>query len=110
VTVDDEAMAPGSLLYLGSGRRELALESAGGGRVMILGGEPFGEEIIMWWNFVGRTHDEIVQARAEWMSDQRFGEVAAAVDDRFGQVVGFDGGPLPAPDLPNLRLRPRGRA
>ena len=111
VAVDGELMLPGALLYLGLGRRDLALESARGGRVMILGGEPFAEEIIMWWNFVGRTHEEIVEARSDWMAAERFDPAyAAEVTDRFGQVVGFDGGPLPAPDLPNLRLRPRSRS
>jgi hypothetical protein len=77
---------------------------------MILGGEPFDEEIIMWWNFVGRTHDEIVQAREDWMSAARFGAAdRPMILDRYGQVDGFDGGPLPAPELPAVRLRPRSR-
>src|SRR5262245_7324160 len=54
--VDGVALGPGTLLYLGQGRTELALR--GEGRVLLLGGEPFQERIIMWWNFVGRTHDE----------------------------------------------------
>ena len=111
VAVDGESLRPGALLYLGSDRRDLALSSAGGGRVMILGGEPFAEEIIMWWNFVARTHDEIVQARADWMSAARFDPAYGSGSlDRYGAVVGFDGGPLPAPELPNLRLRARPRA
>lgn len=109
-TIDGVSLAPGALLYLGSDRRELALASARGARVMILGGTPFAEEIIMWWNFVARTHDEIVQARNAWMSPERFQPAdRTALHDRYGEVVGFDGGPLPAPDLPNLRLRPRPR-
>ena len=108
VTSTASRWQPGALLYLGSDRRELALSRLHGGRVMILGGEPFAEEIIMWWNFVARTHDEIVQARNDWMSAARFDPHGGpAPDDRYGEVVGFDGGPLPAPDLPNLRLRPR---
>jgi redox-sensitive bicupin YhaK (pirin superfamily) len=111
VVVDGEVLVPGALLYLGSGRGDLSLECPGGGRMMILGGEPFAEEIIMWWNFVGRTHEEIVQARADWMSPERFGSAAPPVlQDRYGVVSGFDGGPLPAPELPNLRLRPRARS
>jgi hypothetical protein len=72
-----------------------------GGRAFLLGGEPFDEELLMWWNFVARSHDEVVQSREEWM---------AAVDGaatRFGQVSGYDGGALPAPALPTSRLRPR---
>jgi hypothetical protein len=57
----------------------------------------------MWWNFVGRSHDEIVEFRDKWQ----------AHDDRFGAVDGYrpatpDGTDrLPAPPLPNGRLRPR---
>ena len=31
--------------------------------------------LIMWWNFVGRTDDEIRKAREDWMASDRFGEV-----------------------------------
>ncbi|WP_353826691.1 pirin family protein [Agromyces sp. SYSU T0242] len=73
-------------------------------RVILLGGIPFGEELVMWWNFIGRTHDEIVEFRRRWQSD---------VIDRndpdglFGTVAGYDGAPLPAPELPTVRLKPR---
>ncbi|MEH1059416.1 pirin-like C-terminal cupin domain-containing protein [Micromonospora sp. CPCC 206171] len=35
-------------------------------RTILLGGTPFEEEIVMWWNFIGRTHADIVRARADW--------------------------------------------
>jgi redox-sensitive bicupin YhaK (pirin superfamily) len=66
-------------------------------RVLLLGGPPFGEQLVMWWNFVGRSHDEIAQYRQMWQ-DQ---------DERFGAVSGYPGARLPAPPLPNGRLRPR---
>ena len=110
VEVDGQRLAPGALLYLGSGRSELALRgTTGGGRLMLLGGEPFDEEIVMWWNFVARSHDEIVAAREDWMSTNRFGSPTTRPIDRFGSVAGFDGDPLPAPELPAAQLRPRGR-
>jgi hypothetical protein len=65
---------------------------------VLLGGEPFAEDLVMWWNFVGRSHEEIVQAREDW-----------AAGRRFGAVVGCDHAPLPAPDLPTVRLKPRDR-
>ena len=105
VVVDGEALRPGPLLYLGCGRSTLDVGS-GGGRCLLLGGEPFEEEILMWWNFVARTHEEVVAAREEWMASLAEG----APSGRFGQVVGYDGAPLPAPALPTSRLRPRGRA
>ncbi|KAB1990865.1 hypothetical protein F8144_00330 [Streptomyces triticiradicis] len=52
----------------------------------------------MWWNFIGRTQQEIEQAREDW-----------AKGARFGEVKGCDGVPLSAPELPPLPLKPRGR-
>jgi hypothetical protein len=98
VEVDGLALSTGPLLYLGSGRSDLALQADQGGRVLLIGGEPFEEHIVMWWNFIGRDHDEIVAAREEWMHG-----------DRFGTVHGYPGNPLPAPPMPSTRLRPRGR-
>ncbi len=94
--VGGAALTPGSLLYLGPGRSELWL--SGRGRLFLLGGEPFSEPLVMWWNFVGRTHEEIVEAREDWMAGRR-----------FGTVVGFDGGALPAPPMPRVRLKVRDR-
>ncbi len=104
--VGAEDAAPSELAYVPPGARSIRL-SAGEApaRVLLLGGEPFGEQIVMWWNFIGRTHDEVVAYREQW---QR--EVVAAADaqGRFGHVDGYDGDPLPAPDLPTVRLKPRG--
>ena len=72
-------------------------------RIMLLGGEPFDEGIVMWWNFIGRSHDDIVRLRAEWND---------APDDRFGRVAGYRGATprLEAPPLPaELRLKRRFR-
>ena len=35
-------------------------------RLLLLGGTPLGEQIVMWWNFIGRSHDEIVDFRERW--------------------------------------------
>ncbi|ORT57264.1 pirin family protein [Streptomyces sp. CB03238] len=96
--VDGVPVLPGSMLYLGCGRTSLPLRAESDAGLMLLGGEPFEEEIVMWWNFVGRTHEEIAQARADWMTTTRFGE-----------VEGYAGGRLPAPELPPVALKPRGR-
>lgn len=98
VEVDGEVVGTDCLLYLGTGRTGLALRATQDARALLLGGEPFEEEIVMWWNFVGRSHDDVEQARNDWQAGRRFGVVA-----------GFDGDPLPAPELPAVRLRPRGR-
>ena len=98
-TVDDATLKPGPLLYLGSGRDTLRLGAGSAARLLLLGGEPFAERLVMWWNFVAREHDEIVEMRADWESRT----------PRFGEVRGYDGGRLPAPPMPITRLVPRGR-
>ena len=81
-------------------------------RLLLLGGPPFGESIVMWWNFVGRGHEEIVAFREEWQAQiTRDGAVLADSQDvgagRFGVVVGDHLPPIPAPALPNARLKER---
>ncbi|MDT5033072.1 MAG: quercetin 2,3-dioxygenase [Actinoplanes sp.] len=61
-TVAGSPLQPGSLLYLGAGRGELAVQAPGPARLFLLGGAPFEEPLVMWWNFVGRSHEEILQA------------------------------------------------
>ncbi|MDQ1729984.1 MAG: quercetin 2,3-dioxygenase [Pseudonocardiales bacterium] len=98
VEVEGRLLEHGQMAYLGCGRTRLSFSAAADARMLLLGGEPFEEEILMWWNFIARSHAEIVAAREEWMEG-----------DRFGTVVDFDGDPLPAPPLPPLTLKPRGR-
>ncbi|MFD3647713.1 pirin family protein [Streptomyces cyaneofuscatus] len=96
--VDGVPVLPGSMLYLGCGRTELPLRALSDAGLMLLGGEPFEEEIVMFWNFIARSGEEIVQARNDWEKGSRFGEVR-----------GYDGARLPAPELPTTPLKPRGR-
>ena len=81
-------------------------------RLLLLGGPPFGESIVMWWNFVGRSHDEIAAFRAEWQAQiVADGSVVAdsqdVTDGRFGVVIDDHLPPIPAPGLPNVRLKER---
>jgi redox-sensitive bicupin YhaK (pirin superfamily) len=103
VEVADRALDSGQLAYLGPGSTTLRLQNPAGmaARVLLLGGAPFAEELLMWWNFVGRSHNEIVSYRRLWQ----------AGDNRFGTVSGYTGSVprLPAPALPTTRLRPRRR-
>jgi redox-sensitive bicupin YhaK (pirin superfamily) len=88
-----------------TGRESLRIDAGDRAvRAVLIGGEPFGEAIVMWWNFVGRSHDEIVAFREQWQVDVIGGADAAG---RFGTVVGYPGAALPAPELPNVRLNPR---
>lgn len=102
VSVDGEPLEFGDLFCQDEGPDSLVLQAGpDGARIILLGGEPFEEEIIMWWNFVGRTHDEIEQFREQWQAQA----------ERFGEVEGYEGETLriPAPKLPGVRLRPRNR-
>ncbi|WP_010148995.1 pirin family protein [Serinicoccus profundi] len=103
---DGVEVARAELAHLASGRDRLRLVAGpdpAGTRVLLIGGPPFGEQIVMWWNFIGRSHDDIVAAREAWQT-----ELSHAPQGRFGAVDYPDGTSLPAPDLPPLRLRPRG--
>jgi len=97
-TIDDTALEPGSLLYLPPGRTSLPVTGHPGTRLFLLGGEPFDEPLVMWWNFVGRSHEEIAEAREGWETGRR-----------FGTVTGYPGDPLPAPAMPMVRLKARDR-
>jgi hypothetical protein len=101
VDVEGAPLGHGQLLYLGTGRRTLRLRAPAGARsrLMLLGGEPFEEQIVMWWNLVGRTGEEVAGFRAEWESRA----------DRFADVPGFDGLRLAAPPMPPVALKARGR-
>ena len=102
LTVDGESLDRASLEHLAPGLRQVVLGAGpDGGRLLLLGGEPFDEELLMWWNFVARSHEEVVEAREEWTA------AVGGAATRFGQVTGYDGPSLPAPALPTSRLRPR---
>jgi redox-sensitive bicupin YhaK (pirin superfamily) len=107
VEVDGVGIERNAMSYLGSGRGELTFRSTGEGPaiVMLLGGEPFEEEIVMWWNFIGRSHEEIVEQREAWN-----GSGIEFEPPRFGLVRDFDGDRLLAPPMPNTRLKARGRS
>jgi redox-sensitive bicupin YhaK (pirin superfamily) len=92
VAVGDEVVAPGELAYLGPGLDDLAVEAAPGSHALVVGGVPFPDRLVMWWNFVGRTKEEISAAREDW----------EAGSDRFGPVTS-ELGRIAAPPLPGLR-------
>ena len=88
VETEGQRLDAHTLYYLEPGRSEVAFRSNSGARVLLLGGPPFPEKIVMWWNFVARTADEIRAAREDWQAGRRFGEVR-----------GYSGPRLHAPDL-----------
>jgi quercetin 2,3-dioxygenase len=76
-TFEGQPLEERVLYYLGTTRAEAGFSSRNGGRVLLIGGPPFPETILMWWNFVARTPDEITKARTDWEERRRFGEVTA---------------------------------
>jgi redox-sensitive bicupin YhaK (pirin superfamily) len=103
-TINGEDVEPHHLAYIEPGVNELVIEASEPTRAILLGGVPFEEPIVMWWNFIARSHDEIEQMRAAWQS-----QVVIGVDPtgRFS-AVDFDGASIPAPEMPRVRLRARG--
>ena len=95
VAVDGQALAPGRLGYLGPGRDEVAVDVAEPARVLLVGGTPFPEEVLMWWNYVARSRDEVIAAHRDWSTGAaRFGTVAS---------------PLPRIDVPGPPWSPEPR-
>lgn len=89
VMIEDAPLTIGTFLYLGCGRDKLKLHADSAARVLLIGGVPFGEEVLIWWNFVARTKKEILAARTDWEAGRYFGE-----------VHGYPGQRLAAPALP----------
>lgn len=81
VRVDERVVEPGHLAYLGTGREELRLTARERARAVLIGGPPFEEPVLMWWNYVAREREEIVRAHRDWLaSSGRFGHVDSALD------------------------------
>jgi redox-sensitive bicupin YhaK (pirin superfamily) len=96
IELDRTPVSSGTCVYLAPGRSSASLGAAAQARVLLIGGAPFTEPLVMWWNFVARTGDEIAEARADWIEGRRFAPVDGAATPR-----------MPVPDLPAGRLLPR---
>ena len=91
LSIDGEPLQPRMLYYLGVHRTSASFTSSAGGRALLIGGPPFTERILMWWNFVARTPEEIAQFRDDWELRRRFGE-----------VISYQGERLAAPELARI--------
>jgi len=90
VSIGDEVFGADEFAYLGRGQDRLCLKLASGSKVLLLGGKPFEQPVLMWWNFVGFSKAAIAEAQRQWESG----------DPRFG-LVGDNSAPrLVAPRLP----------
>lgn len=78
IKVGEVIVEPGSLALIPEGFERLRIEARdGSARLLLLGGEPLGTEIKMWWNFVARSFEELTEAWRAWKDHD---------DDRFGLV------------------------
>lgn len=101
VTVDGETIEAHHLGFCPTGSHSLSLvnNATESFRGILIGGEPFTEPLVMWWNFLGRTHEEIEEFRKDWQDGLTNGS------PRYGHLDHMD--PLPAPELPHVRLKAR---
>ena len=101
VTVGETTLDRHHLGYFPAGPDSLSVTNHGSQefRGVLIGGEPFDEPIVMWWNFIGRTHEEIEEFRKDWQSGLEDGS------PRYGHLEHMD--PLPAPEMPHVRLKAR---
>jgi redox-sensitive bicupin YhaK (pirin superfamily) len=112
VSFAGQDLKPAELGYLAPGCSTVTITAYDDARLVLLGGPPFGESLVMWWNFVGRSHEEIVEYRTAWQEQlTRDGVIVPdsqqVAPGRFGVVIDDHTPPIPAPPLPNLRLKSR---
>ena len=123
VLLEGSPVAATELAFVPQGSAQLTITAGEeDARLIIIGGEPFTEKIVMWWNFVGRSHEDIVATRAAWQAEALgigpglgmgtlaeeayFPSAQQHVDDT-GTGHDYEGAPLPAPEMPMVRLKPR---
>lgn len=100
VVFGDTPIPEHHLGYQPAGATQLTLRASTSPlRAILIGGTPFEEPLVMWWNFVGRDHADILQARTEWQEGLETGST------RFGHLAHMPA--LPAPEMPSVRLKPR---
>lgn len=97
-SLEGEELSTDTLYYLGIGYSDITLKSRDGARLLLLGGAPFAERILMWWNFVARSHEEIERARLQWQAGSAFGEVKGYAGSRLDAppIIGRAAPPNPA--------------
>jgi redox-sensitive bicupin YhaK (pirin superfamily) len=103
VTVDGKPVTVHEMGFLEPGADAIELSADEPTRLLLLGGPPFGEKIVMWWNYIGREHEEVVAYRADWEALLDTGS-----SDRFSLPEGDPLEPLHSPPLPNARMVKRG--
>ncbi|WP_336844832.1 pirin-like C-terminal cupin domain-containing protein [Providencia rettgeri] len=88
--IEGQQIKSNELVYLGKNITEISIELASDSHILLLGGEPLNESVLMWWNFIGRTKADIHAAVEEWNQGNL----------RFGRVYNDEREPTPAPIMP----------
>jgi len=110
IEVDGAHVESGQLYYLPAGKSQCVMQAhRDGTAALVIGGLPFDEPLVMWWNFIGRSHEEVVEMRELWNARGADDALLThASHERFGMVFPDNvGGWIPAPELPNLTLHAR---
>ena len=102
---EGEKVQEAELVYFETGQSEIKISVKTKTKLVLIGGEPFKEQLVMWWNFIARSHAEIEQMRVMWNDEQNRKDG----QDDFGVFPDEVGGWIPAPEMPNVRLRGRGQ-
>jgi redox-sensitive bicupin YhaK (pirin superfamily) len=100
---DGEKVQEAELVYFESGQSEIKISVKTKTKLVLIGGEPFKEQLVMWWNFIARSHAEIEQMRLMWNDEQNRKDGS----DNFGVFKDEVGSWIPAPEMPNVQLRGR---
>ncbi|MDM1757627.1 MULTISPECIES: pirin family protein [unclassified Acinetobacter] len=93
--INGHELTDDNMVVLEPGLNEIEIQLHAGSRLLLLGGEPFESPILLWWNLVGRTQEELKIAREQWINH----------DARFGTIPDYDGPRLEAPAFPD-KMRP----
>lgn len=97
VQINQITLEPGDLYFLPKGTINASLQSSTRAKLIFIGGEPLRDPLVIWWNFIGRNHEEILAMRFAWENhDERFPDFKNAIGER-----------IPAPQLPNIKLTAR---
>lgn len=83
IDIKQECIGTNTLLYLPCQQTALPIRAKKGSKILIIGGEPLKEDILIWWNFVARTKEEMIKAADLWKHHQHFGEVKGYEGDRL---------------------------
>lgn len=90
-TVNDHDLNSDNMVVIEPGISQIEVELPKGSRLLLIGGEPFESPILLWWNLVGRTQEELKAATEQWANQ----------DARFGTIPDYDGPRLEAPAFPD---------